>query len=139
MGKEKCIMGRYYQGDINGKFWVAVQSSDDADNFGVAGEFPPADHLHYHFTEDHLSDIEKGISKCKSKLADKKEKLDQFFKDNNGYNNEMIIEYFKRNFDLTVTEDDINTLLVYYARLALGEQILDCVKKNGECSFEAEC
>ena len=72
-------------------------------------------------------------------MADKKEKLDQFFKDNNGYNNEMIIEYFERNFDLTVTEDDINTLLVYYARLALGEQILDCVKKNGECSFEAEC
>lgn len=132
-------MGRYYQGDINGKFWVAVQSSDDADHFGVAGEFPPADHLHYHFTEDNLEDIEKGISRCKSKLGDKKEKLDQFFKDNSGYNNEMIVEYFKRNFNLTVTEDEISTMLVYYARLALGEQILNCVKNNGECSFEAEC
>jgi hypothetical protein len=27
-------MGRYYNGDIEGKFWVAVQSSDDADFFG---------------------------------------------------------------------------------------------------------
>ena len=24
-------MGRYYQGDIEGKFWFAVQSSNDAD------------------------------------------------------------------------------------------------------------
>jgi len=28
-------MGRYYNGDIEGKFWFAVQSSDDADFFGV--------------------------------------------------------------------------------------------------------
>jgi len=28
-------MGRYYQGDISGKFWVAVQSSFDPSYFGV--------------------------------------------------------------------------------------------------------
>jgi hypothetical protein len=28
-------MGRFYSGDISGKFWVGVQSSYDADNFGV--------------------------------------------------------------------------------------------------------
>ena len=28
-------MGRYYTGDIEGKFWFAVQSSDDADFFGL--------------------------------------------------------------------------------------------------------
>lgn len=27
-------MGRYYSGDIAGKFWFACQSSDDAENFG---------------------------------------------------------------------------------------------------------
>jgi hypothetical protein len=27
-------MGRYYSGDIQGKFWFAVQSSDDASAFG---------------------------------------------------------------------------------------------------------
>ena len=31
-------MGRYYNGDIEGKFWFAVQSSDDADFFGQQGE-----------------------------------------------------------------------------------------------------
>ena len=30
-------MGRYYSGDIEGKFWFAIQSSDDADYFGVEG------------------------------------------------------------------------------------------------------
>ena len=33
-------MGRYYRGDIEGKFWFAVQQSDDADYFGVEGERP---------------------------------------------------------------------------------------------------
>jgi len=28
-------MGRFYSGDISGKFWFGVQSSYDADNFGV--------------------------------------------------------------------------------------------------------
>ena len=31
-------MGRYYSGDIEGKFAFAVQSSNDADFFGVTGE-----------------------------------------------------------------------------------------------------
>jgi len=28
-------MGRYYYGDISGKFWVACQSSTDASNYGI--------------------------------------------------------------------------------------------------------
>ncbi len=30
-------------------------------------------------------------------------------------------------------------MLEWYARLGLGQQILECVEKNGECNFEAEC
>ena len=33
-------MGRYYEGDIEGKFWFGVQSSDDADFFGCEGRPP---------------------------------------------------------------------------------------------------
>lgn len=32
-------MGRYYYGDINGKFGFASQNSDDADNFGYVGHY----------------------------------------------------------------------------------------------------
>jgi len=31
-------MGRYYTGDIVGKFWFAIQSSDDASHFGASPE-----------------------------------------------------------------------------------------------------
>lgn len=31
-------MGRYYRGDINGKFWFGIQSSDDAACLGVTPE-----------------------------------------------------------------------------------------------------
>ena len=51
-------MGRYYHGDIDGKFWVAVQSSTDADFFGVEGE---ATHVNYYFHEGHLDKVKEGI------------------------------------------------------------------------------
>ena len=42
-------MGRYYSGDIEGKFWFAVQDSDDADFFGCEGRPPSV--LEYDFEE----------------------------------------------------------------------------------------
>ena len=42
-------MGRYYSGDIDGKFWFATQSSNDADFFGVTGYQP--EKLEYDFEE----------------------------------------------------------------------------------------
>ena len=53
-------MGRYYNGDIEGKFWFAVQSSDDADFFGQQGE---ARFLNYYFDAEDLPKIEEGIKK----------------------------------------------------------------------------
>ena len=52
-------MGRYYYGDIEGKFWFAVQSSDAADRFGVIGEEPH--YLEYDFTEDDLEEVEEEL------------------------------------------------------------------------------
>ena len=125
-------MGRYYNGDIEGKFWFGVQSSDDGDFFGSKGEEPNT-FLNYHFTKDeHLKDIKKGIKECEKELGTWKEKLDKFFKDNNGYNDEMIED------QLGLKKEKSKELLEWYARLKLGNQILECVMKQGECSFEAE-
>ena len=44
-------MGRYYSGDIEGKFLVTVQPSNAADRFGVFGE---ATSLSYIFDRDDL-------------------------------------------------------------------------------------
>ena len=52
-------MGRYYHGDIEGKFWVAVQSSTDAEYFGVQGH---TSHLDYYFEKEDAAKVLKGIS-----------------------------------------------------------------------------
>jgi hypothetical protein len=82
-------MGRWYQGDIEGKFWLAVQDSDDASFFGGTASEPQV--LEYYFDKDSdMESIEEGIAKCEAELGDDEKKLDDFFKDRNGYNDDMI-------------------------------------------------
>jgi len=129
-------MGRYYSGDIEGKFWFGVQDSNDADWFGCIGH---TSHLNYYFNEDNLKDIEKGIEECKSSLGKTKQILDEFFKSVSGYNDEMITKYFKEKHNITLKKpENIKNMLGWYARLELGEKIYKCVKENGTCQFEAE-
>jgi hypothetical protein len=128
-------MGRYYSGDIEGKFWFGVQSSDDADFFGAEGQ---ASHINYYFDEDALEDVELGIRKCLETMGKDKERFDEFFKDNNGYNNEMIIAYYKEKYQIDISEKFVRHILEWYARLGLGQKIFNCIKENGECNFEAE-
>lgn len=118
-------MGRYYAGDIEGKFWVAVQASDDADFFGVTGQQP--NELEYYFDKENLLDVKNGIKICKDKLGKNKTKLDKFFKINFAYNDKQLSEY---GVD--------PSLLVWYARLLLGEKIKQSIVKNGQCEFVAE-
>ena len=54
-------MGRYYTGDIEGKFWFALQSSNAASRFGGV-ESEPA-YINYYFDEDHLEEVEAEIKK----------------------------------------------------------------------------
>ena len=118
-------MGRYYSGDIDGKFWFALQSSDAADRFGVEGVQP--DELQYFFYEENLVEIEEEILNIENSLGEKKQIIDKFFEENNGYTDQNLIE-------LGVTKDELSD----YADLGLGIKIRDCIKKNGECSFTAE-
>ena len=136
-------MGRYYTGDIEGKFWFAVQSSDDASFFGGSEEevYSETDEgeeclepyeLEYFFQTGDLEEIDHGIEECLSELGDKKEKLDAFFEKNPYYNNTMVSE------SLQIDVNEVRSLLEWYARLGLGIKIRDCVKEKGQCSFNAE-
>jgi len=127
-------MGRYYNGDIEGKFWVAVQSSGDADFFGVEGH---SNYLDYYFDEDNLESINKGIQECLDKLGVAKKILDEFFEGKSSYNDEMIIEHFKDKHKIKL-KGKVKNLLGWYARLELGEKIKKCVEEKGQCSFQAE-
>jgi len=122
-------MGRYYQGDIEGKFWFTVQSSDDADHFGVEGQ---STELYYFFGKENLKDIKKGIKECLKGLGDWKDKLDTFFTNNEGYNEKMLWDQIKLN------KVKARKMLKLYARHRLGVEILACLEKEGSCSFSAE-
>ena len=118
-------MGRYYSGDIEGKFWFALQSSDCADRFGQNGQSPS--YLEYYYELDDLPQVEAEIKAIEDSLGQVKEKIDKFFEINNGYNDTMLAEAGISRHELSE-----------YADLLLGYQIRDCIKENGQCQFSAE-
>src|SRR5688572_24561218 len=119
-------MGRYYSGDIEGKFWFGVQDSNDASFFG--GEVSEPNYINYYFSTGDLRTIEKGINECLAVLGDNKGRLDTFFAHlNGGYNHEMIAKHL----GIKITNDikqsyptsQVGELLGWYARLELGQKI----------------
>ena len=118
-------MGRYYSGDINGKFWFAVQSSTAANRFGSSYYEP--NYVEYSFDESHLEECEIEIQKILHTLGEKKEILEKFFQEPRGYTDNDL-------YDLGISDADLRE----YADLELGIQIRDCIKETGECYFKAE-
>lgn len=128
-------MGRYYSGDIEGKFWFGVQSSDDGEFFGAK----PHEPNYINYSVEEIEPVEEGIKECHEALGENLMRLDDFFNSlEHGYNEEMILDWYEKKYNEKITESDVNEMLEWYARLRLGEKIYDCMKQNGECHFEAE-
>ena len=126
-------MGREYKGDIEGKMWVTVQPSNDADNFGVIGE--PLGDLHYFFAEDNEDDINKELAKCRESIGkDNLEIMDRYHKKHRTESHQAVDDLKSKIGDTEYYE-----IKVYYARIKLGEQILACIRDNDTCSFSVEC
>lgn len=117
-------MGRYYSGDIEGKFWFAVQSSDAANRFGREGY---ESHLYYYFDEDSLDGVEAEIEAIETKLGDKLYTLNKFFEEHDAWNEKMLEA-------IGITRADLSE----YADWGLGKKIATCIIENGSCHFEAE-
>lgn len=118
-------MGRYYNGDIEGKFWFAVQSSEAPAQFGGYME------LSFSFTEEDLEQVQERIKEIEDFLGENKEKLDQCFEKNPYYNDQTLIDYgFKK--------EEIGKLIENYADLILGKKIEKCIIETGECNFYGE-
>lgn len=129
-------MGRYYDGDISGKFWFGVQASDDADFFGVEGSAP--NYIEYNFYEENMDEVKAGIEKCKEALGENLKRLDEFFDKPRGYNDDILKEAWVKDYKVELSDRDIQEMLQWYARLGLGEQILECLEASGQCEFRAE-
>lgn len=125
-------MGRYYNGDIDGKFWFAVQPSNAGERFG-AKEISPY-YIEYEIDrEDSYNDIVKELESIESNDAIKR--VDDMFKmlqllKTDGYNDDTLKQY-------GVKEKDIEE----YADYELGKQIKNWFDDNPDrdvLSFQAE-
>ena len=127
-------MGRYYDGDINGKFMFAVQSSNAADRFGVTGETPSL--LDYYFDEDNLNDLEEGLKEIENNFGELKDSLLAYFDLYKDPEDAPLSfgEYLEKGNKTKLNEN----LLSEYADYTLGKRIYNCIKEQGSCGFTAE-
>ena len=148
-------MGRYYHGDIEGKFWFAVQSSTDAEFFGVLpyedepiendeGELEEACYCTFSFNrEENLKTVIDKVKACEKELGDVLPLMDDFFnKDVVSYNDESLLHYLTNKGYMLGCNNlhlvDVKIYLQWYARLQLGNQIQNCLIENEFCVFECE-
>jgi hypothetical protein len=119
-------MGRYYSGDIEGKFWFGVQSSTVAgDRFGCVENIPEV--IEYYADEDHLDTINEALKNIEDKMGDQLTKYEDVFNRINGYS------------DQTLEEAGLNKeFLEDYADYGFGKKLRDCIIEHGSCSFTAE-
>lgn len=118
-------MGRYYNGDIEGKFWFGVQSSHSADRFGVTGHVP--EYIEYQFNEEDKAGVEAELKRIENTLGDQLKLMEDFFATNYSYTNDNLIGN-------GIDENKLSE----YADYVLGKKILDCLNENGYCEFTAE-
>ena len=123
-------MGRWYSGDVEGKFWFGIQDSNAADRFGVTGHQPQE--LYYYFDEESLPEIYQELSNIATNLGSNLILLHKFFEENDSYSDEKVAEY------LNVELDAIQKLLKDYADFELGLKIAESVQTYGLCEFTAE-
>lgn len=129
-------MGRYYNGDIEGKFWFGVQDSTDPEFFGM--EEQPKYSIDYFIDEERIEVIKEGLQECIEKLRRDHAKLNKFFNQTNGYNDDMIIDWYKKQYGQEIGKHDVAIKLEWLARYGLGKKIYRKVKELGYCGLEAE-
>ena len=119
-------MGRYYHGDIEGKFMFAVQSSDAGQRFG-AFEIEPH-YIEYCVNRESVNDINKELQKIVE--AGHVVRVKNMFDNVNGYNDATMKEY-------GVSQKD----LAEYADYQLGRKMVNFFEENEDAEhlyFNAE-
>ena len=119
-------MGRYFFGDIEGKFWFGLQSSDAATRFSASAECEQR-HIEYYFDEENLQEVQDELKVIEDSLGENLQKIEDFFSGKESYRDEQLIE-------IGIT----NNMLGDYADYKLGKKIEKCIIEQGECRFEAE-
>ena len=117
-------MGRYYNGDVEGKWWFGIQSSDTPAKFGGNET-----HIDYIISND---DTFKDRMECiENDLGDRLPILEKFFKEKPYYSNEKLHEYMSKHIEgykLELVSQDVQD----YADYCFGKEVLEHFKESGE-------
>lgn len=123
----RCDIGRYYFGDIDGKFWFGIQSSFAADRFGSSVVYEEEVGCYSYFFElEHLVDVEEELANIINRM---------------GWDNFNLLQLFYSSPESDrppVPDDTIRMHLSEYADYILGLKIRDCIASTGLCCFEVD-
>lgn len=128
-------MGRYYSGDIEGKFVFGSQSSTVADRFGVEGQ-EPTGHLDYYYNEDNLEGLETELKLIEDEMGEHGRYLKTYY-DLYGPSDDVDItfeEYLVKGDKKPLNKEQLLEFFDY----RIGKKIQACIKEQGSCSFTAE-
>jgi len=119
-------MGRYYSGDIEGKFMFAVQGSNAPERFGASEN---QNYIDYYIDSSQTDEVREEVKQIETEHADQIKRIDKMCDENDGYNDETMKKY-------GVTKEGLSE----YADLRLGRQILEYLEENPDfgCSIHAE-
>lgn len=118
-------MGRYYNGDVEGKFMFAIQGSDAHERFGAIED--GSGYINYVVYRNSYAEICAELDSINKSSI---EKVDKMFNERSGYNEEI-----KKEFG--VSEKDLSE----YADYKIGMQLkkfFDDHPDMDECRFDAE-
>lgn len=116
-------MGRYYSGDIEGKFMFAVQPSDAPERFYARQEEPTE--IQYVVYYEDINKVRKAVDSINK---DSILRVSKMFDDVSGYNDNTLKKYNVSEYDLRE-----------YADYQLGLQILEYLEEEqSDCVIYAE-
>lgn len=125
-------MGRYYEGDIEGKFAFGSQGSNAADRFGVIGM---PDSLNYFFDKSDLEDLENELHKIEDSFKGHRQALITYYDLFNLYDDTISFTQYINKAGLPPLDiEQVSEYNDYH----LGRKILKSIKDQGSCSFTAE-
>jgi hypothetical protein len=119
-------MGRYFNGDIEGKFWFGVQPSNAPSRFSADAECEPS-FIDYYFDEQHIEEVKEELQRIEEILGENLQKIEEFFAKKNAYADSELA-------DAGITD----RMLSEYADYKLGKKIEECIEREGQCQFSAE-
>ena len=112
-------MGRFYNGDINGKWWFAVQSSDTPERFG--GQETS---IEYIICND--EEFQEKMKKLETTLGESLKIFDEFFAKKSSYNIKTLNEFFQEkgtSYTDNISIVDIEYLFSDYADYQFGLKV----------------